>query len=215
VTTEQRHRDVVTPKGRETTRSLLDAGEVLAERGGLAGLSVSGVTAQAGVAKGTFYVHFADRASFVDALRARFTSRIREAVLAAVAEHPPGREFLVSAVEGYLDVCLAHRSLKALVLEARSDGPGVPQFPLASQFEDLVGESLRTLGLTPVAVNTRLLIALVSEVATLELQVGERDGAARAALRAWLPQARAVSSGGSTSASARGQAFGRSIGFSP
>ena len=42
--------------------ALLDAGAALAEEHGLAGVSVNMVVARAGVAKGTFYVHFKDRA---------------------------------------------------------------------------------------------------------------------------------------------------------
>ena len=48
----------VTPAGQRTREALLDAGAVVAERDGLAGLSVSAVAEAAGVAKGTFYVHF-------------------------------------------------------------------------------------------------------------------------------------------------------------
>ena len=42
----------------QTREALLDAGVALAEEHGLAGVSVNMVVARAGVAKGTFYVHF-------------------------------------------------------------------------------------------------------------------------------------------------------------
>src|SRR6516165_12163080 len=101
-----------------TTRdALLDAGVAVADAHGLAGLSVNRVVAAAGVAKGTFYVHFHDRAAFVDALHERFHDRVQEAVAAATAGVPPGAERILRAAEAYLDVSLANRAVKALALE--------------------------------------------------------------------------------------------------
>ena len=45
----------------KTRESLIDAGLRLAERTGLAGLSVNLIVGEAGVAKGTFFHHFGDR----------------------------------------------------------------------------------------------------------------------------------------------------------
>src|SRR5450755_2392993 len=102
-------------RGAERTHELLlDAGVAVAERDGLAGLSVNRVVAEAGVAKGTFYVHFADREAFVDALHARFHDRVQQAVARAIAGTSPGAERITGAVEAYLDVCLADRAVKAL-----------------------------------------------------------------------------------------------------
>src|SRR5271167_3411790 len=97
-----------------TYEMLLDAGVTVAEREGLAGLSVNRVVAEAGVAKGTFYVHFADRETFVDALHARFHERVALAAADATAGVAPGAEFIVRGVEAYLDACLADRATKAL-----------------------------------------------------------------------------------------------------
>src|ERR1700744_3623922 len=104
-----------------TRESLLDAGAALAEEHGLAGVSVNMVVARAGVAKGTFYVHFQDRAAFVDAMHARFHARVEAAVAGAAAELPPGAERLYRGFEAYLDVSLANRGVKALSHEARTD----------------------------------------------------------------------------------------------
>src|ERR1700722_6350611 len=82
-----------------TRGALLDAGAALAEEHGLAGVSVNMVTARAGVAKGTFYVHFKDRAAFVDAMHARFHARVQAAVDQAVAGLPPGARRLSRARE--------------------------------------------------------------------------------------------------------------------
>src|SRR3954463_977611 len=97
-----------------TADALLDAGIAVAEQHGLAGLSVNRVVAEAGVAKGTFYVHFTDRDAFVDALHARFHAAVDEAVAAATGGVAPGPELLVGAATAYLDVCLRDRAVKAL-----------------------------------------------------------------------------------------------------
>ena len=81
-----------TAAGARTRQALLDAGVAVAEAQGLAGLSVNRVVAEAGVAKGTFYVHFEDRNAFVDALHARFHDRVEEKVGEATAGMPLGAE---------------------------------------------------------------------------------------------------------------------------
>src|SRR5271154_1114786 len=114
--------EAASPSGAAQTRaSLLDAGAALAEEHGLAGVSVNMVVARAGVAKGTFYVHFKDRAAFVDAMHARFHDRVGAVIDEAIAGLPPGAERLYRGFEAYLDVSLANRGVKALSLETRSD----------------------------------------------------------------------------------------------
>src|ERR1700733_2071950 len=101
-------------RANQTRQGLLDAGASLAEEHGLAGLSVNMVVARAGVAKGTFYVHFKDRAAFVDAMHARFHDRVRAAAEQALAGLTPGADRLFRAAEVYLDVSLDNRGVKAL-----------------------------------------------------------------------------------------------------
>src|ERR1700690_392919 len=105
----------------QTREALLDAGAALAEEHGLAGVSVNMVVARAGVAKGTFYVHFSGRAAFVDAMHARFHDRVGVVIDEAIAGLRPGAERLCRGSEASLDVSLANRGVKALSLEARSD----------------------------------------------------------------------------------------------
>src|ERR1700735_5379271 len=112
---------VTTTRADRTRQALLDAGASLAEEHGLSGLSVNMVVVRVGVAKGTFYVHFKDRAAFVDAMHARFHARAEAVAAEATAGLPPGAERLFRGSEAYLDVSLANRGVKALSLEARSD----------------------------------------------------------------------------------------------
>ncbi len=177
----------VTPKGRRTRGALLKAGEIVAERDGLSGLSVGAVVDEAGVAKGTFYLYFDDRESFIDALHQRFYSQVTEAVSRAVAELPPGRELLLAAIEAYLDVCLANHAVKALVFETRA------QSTLTTTMEDrealfakLAQPSMRAIGMTPAHISARLIVALTSEAALIEMEAGRKVAGARKSIRTLL-----------------------------
>jgi TetR/AcrR family transcriptional regulator, transcriptional repressor for nem operon len=104
-----------------TRESLIDAGLRLAERTGLAGLSVNLIVAEAGVAKGTFFHHFGDRASYLLALHREFHERLATQIQAAIDGMPPGRRRLIAVANTYLDGCLRDRGVRALLLEARAE----------------------------------------------------------------------------------------------
>jgi TetR/AcrR family transcriptional regulator, transcriptional repressor for nem operon len=171
----------------QTREALLDAGAALAEEHGLAGASVNMVVARAGVAKGTFYVHFKDRAAFVDAMHARFHARVEAAAGAAMAGLPPGAERLFRGSEAYLDVSLANRGVKALSLEARSD-PSV-QGSMAARRERLAAAGvadLEAMGWDDAQAAAQLLAAMTREISVLEFDAGRRLPASRRALRRFL-----------------------------
>jgi TetR/AcrR family transcriptional regulator, transcriptional repressor for nem operon len=171
----------------QTREALLDAGAALAEEHGLAGVSVNMVVARAGVAKGTFYVHFKDRAEFVDAMHARFHARVQAAVDQAVAGLPPGAGRLIRAAEAYLDVSLANRGVKALSLEARSD-PTV-QDSMADRRERLTAAGvtdLKAMGWDDAEAAAQLLAAMTREISVLEFDAGSPLPASRRALQRFL-----------------------------
>lgn len=166
---------------------LLDAGVAVAERQGLAGLSVNRVVTQAGVAKGTFYVHFADRESFVDELHARFHQRVDDAVAKATADTRPGAERIWRGAEAYLDVCLADRAIKALALEARAGGALTDS--MSARIDRFAGSavpSFRAMGWPDAKAAAQLFAAMTSELAVRELDAGRRLPASRRALRRFL-----------------------------
>jgi TetR/AcrR family transcriptional regulator, transcriptional repressor for nem operon len=170
-----------------TYELLLDAGVAVAEREGLAGLSVNRVVARAGVAKGTFYVHFADREAFVDALHARFHDRVQRAVAEAMAGTSPGAERIVRGVEAYLDVCLADRAIKALALEARTDAALTASMSARHErFAATAVPSFKAMGWPDARAAAQLLAAMTSEIAIRELEAGRRLPGARRALRRFL-----------------------------
>ena len=171
-----------------TTRdALLDAGVAVADAHGLAGLSVNRVVAAAGVAKGTFYVHFRDRTAFLDALHERFHGQVEQAVAAATAGTPPGAERIRRAAEAYLDVCLVNRAVKALALEARSDPSLIsPMAVRHDRFATAAIPSLRAMGWADASATAQLLAAMTAEIAIRELDAGRRLPASRRALRRFL-----------------------------
>jgi TetR/AcrR family transcriptional regulator, transcriptional repressor for nem operon len=173
--------------GQRTRQALLDAGVVVADRHGLAGLSVNQVVAEAEVAKGTFYVHFDDREAFVDALHERFHAAVEEAVATAVAAIPPGAERIVAGAEAYLDLCIEDRAVKALALEARSD-PALADSMSArhERFAANAVPSFKAMGWPDAKAASQLLAAMTAEIAIRELDASRRLPAARRSLRRFL-----------------------------
>jgi TetR/AcrR family transcriptional repressor of nem operon len=174
----------VAPKTRE---ALLDAGASLAEEHGLSGVSVNMVVARAGVAKGTFYVHFKDRAAFVDAMHARFHARVGAAMAEAVAGLPLGAERLFRGAETYLDISLQNRGVKALSLEARTNPAS--QASMSERRERLAQggiANLEAMGWDDVEATAELYAAMVREISILEFDAGRPLPGSRRALRRLL-----------------------------
>ncbi len=179
--------EAVTAAGSRTREALLDAGVAVAEGHGLTGLSVNRVVAEAGVAKGTFYVHFDDREAFVDALHRRFHSRVQDAVGRATEGVPPGADRIVLGVEAYLDTCLDDRAVKALALEARSDPAlGASMSARHERFAATAVSSFKAMGWPDPTAASHLLAAMTAEIAIRELDAGRRLPAARRSLRRFL-----------------------------
>lgn len=179
-------RMAVTPAGQRTREALLDAGAVVAENSGLAGLSVSAVAEVAGVAKGTFYVHFVDRDAFVDALHERFYETVGTAVRRAVAALPLGAERLTAGANAYLDSCLAQRAVKPLLRELNAGGCGAAASSSMAERETAFAAptiaNLKAMGCRDLVVVTRLITAMISETALLEHETGKRSMPARRTL---------------------------------
>jgi AcrR family transcriptional regulator len=182
--TRTRKTEIDAPSTREL---LLAAGARVAASEGLAGLSVNRVVAEAGVAKGTFYVHFADREAFIDALHEGFHERVAEAVAAATEGVEPGPELLMAGTQAYLDTCLAYPAIKALALEVRTDGALTSS--MAERHERGVARmvpAFRAMGWPDARAAAQLLAAMTNEIAVRELDAGRRLPAARRALGRFL-----------------------------
>jgi TetR/AcrR family transcriptional repressor of nem operon len=173
------------PEGKRL--SLLEAGLHLAEQYGLANMSVNDVAAEADVGKGSFYVHFPDRAAFVLELHRGFHDELMDRVRSATAGMPPGRDRLTAASTTFLDTCLRARNVRALLLDIRSelqvaDEIGVRIAQLTRMFE----QDLRALGWPDPAAAARLFTSMCTETSVSELTRGRRDSTLRRSLLRFL-----------------------------
>lgn len=166
-----------------TARALLEAGEVLAESTGIAAMTIDQIVAQARVAKGTFYVHFRDRATYLADLHRSFHDDLERAVLTSSAGMRPGAARLWRSTEAYLDGCLGRRALKALLLEARSEPLVAREVAARNQrFSAIAREDFEAAGWDHAAETARLYVAMAAEAALAELENGGKHEPTRAAL---------------------------------
>jgi AcrR family transcriptional regulator len=70
--------------------SLLDSAAALFVEKGMAATSIEDIAERAGVAKGTFYHYFQDRAAMLEALRRRYSQRFADLADAAMDARAPG-----------------------------------------------------------------------------------------------------------------------------
>lgn len=166
-----------------TRHQLLDAGLALAETTPLTALSIDRIVAEAGVAKGTFYVHFPDRSAYLAAMHQRFHDQLRDRMRAAATDLPAGADRVRATAVAYLDACLDQRGVKAMLLEGRSD-PTVAAAVIASNdsFARASVADFRALGVRHPLESARLFIAATAETALLELHAGRRLPRQRSAL---------------------------------
>ncbi|WP_278260888.1 TetR/AcrR family transcriptional regulator [Nocardia sp. AG03] len=164
-------------------RALLDAGRNLLATATLGKLSINAITAEAGMAKGSFYQHWPSREDYLLALHTAFHDDLAERVETAITDLAPGEERLATVVTTYLDGCLAEPATKGLLVQARTDAglQGAVSARNATA-ADLLRADLAALGWDdphPVAV---LLVAAIAETALLELDAAAPRPDLRAAL---------------------------------
>ncbi|WP_308165077.1 TetR/AcrR family transcriptional regulator [Nocardia noduli] len=166
-----------------TRASLLDAGYTLAETTGLDGLSINVLVDAAGVSKGTFFHHFGDRTSYLVALHRNFHDELFDRVQRAVTAVPPGRDRLAEVSRTYLDGCLRHRGVRALILEARALLPIQEEIIRRNQSNvEFLTPDFVAMGWTRPRAAARLWIAANAECALVELEDRQADPDTRAAV---------------------------------
>ncbi|HLV97233.1 MAG TPA: TetR/AcrR family transcriptional regulator [Ktedonobacterales bacterium] len=167
-----------------THQALVDAGLDLAASGSLNHLTVDAIVGKAGVAKGTFYVHFHDRTAFLVELHRQFHERLLDAIMTATADIPPGGQRLRVGLETYLDGCLRERAVKALLLEARSEALIAAEVRRRNaQFAALAQDDFAAIGWPDAEVSAKLFVILGAEAALMELETGRNEAARRALWR--------------------------------
>lgn len=123
----------------ERRTDLLDAAKELVLRQGAGGFTIEDVTTGAGVAKGTFYLHFTNKGNLLDALRERYVRQFAETQLSEARKHQgiAGIQAWMSAgVTEYLSDTRLHDVLFHPTTRGHSDTPNTVIDTLA----DLLGE---------------------------------------------------------------------------
>lgn len=97
--------------------ALLDAAAALVVEKGIAATSIEDIAGRAGIAKGTFYHYFQDRAAMLEALRHRYSQRYADLVDAAMDASAPGdwdarlAAWTRATVDEYLGSYLLHDAI--------------------------------------------------------------------------------------------------------
>lgn len=173
---------------REATRQqLIDAGLRLACVQSLASLRVDDVVQAAGIAKGTFYLHFKDRSEYLTTLHRGFHDAVMGQVQMAVAKQPAGLARLLNGSLAYLDACRRDHPVKALLIESRAE-PTI-QEAVAMQnarFSQRAARDLKAAGWPAPEIAARLWVGMVAEGALAEAEAGAIVPAVRAALGQFL-----------------------------
>jgi TetR/AcrR family transcriptional regulator, transcriptional repressor for nem operon len=172
-----------------TRRELVDAAFVVADRIGIGAMSVNDVTSEAGLAKGTFYVHFDDRTALLVEMHRRFHDDVFAHINTSVTG-PPGAEHARARLIAFLDTCRSRPGVRSVLLAARGE-PAIAAEVRSRN--DLAARSLAA-DLRACAPHhahpfetARLIVAATAEVAGLELAAGRRLAPLRAALLSLIP----------------------------
>jgi TetR/AcrR family transcriptional repressor of nem operon len=166
-----------------TRAALVEAGLRLADSGGLTGLSANRVVAEAGVAKGTFFHHFGDRAGYVVELHRSFHDRIAGEVRERTTPLPRGGERLLAATTTYLEACVRLRGVRALLCEARSEPAVLEEIERRDAVSaTFLVNDFRALGRTHPLECARLWVGMTREAAVIEFDAGHAVTEVRAAL---------------------------------
>lgn len=106
-------------KRQSTRERLLQTGSQIAQKAGLRGLTVRGLSQQAGVNPGSFVYHFGSREAFLDELLERWYEPLFTGVSTRAHIHLPAFEKLEAMMEDVMNFLLSHGQFIAhLVLDA-------------------------------------------------------------------------------------------------
>lgn len=108
-----------TKRGRQTRDKLLQAAEVEFGERGYHDAAISGITRRAGVALGTFYVHFDSKEEVFRALVSYMNQLTRRWISKRIAESPDRLTAERRGAEAFLDFVREHRNLYRIVAEAQ------------------------------------------------------------------------------------------------
>lgn len=108
----------LTPRGQHTRQLILSAAEEVFGERGYDQAAISEITRRAGVAQGTFYVHFADKkAVFVELVR-HLNDRLREEVFTAIEGLDDRMAIERARFDAFFRFVRGHRNLYRIVRQA-------------------------------------------------------------------------------------------------
>jgi AcrR family transcriptional regulator len=103
-----------TKPAEERRKELMDAAQVLFLEQGVAQTTIEQITVAAGVAKGSFYLHFSSKDDVLAALRSRWLATYSAKIQVAIDSRPSGdwpgklRAWVRAAVDGYFETVEIH-----------------------------------------------------------------------------------------------------------
>lgn len=170
-----------------TRRQLLAAGVELAQQQPLASLRIDDLVQAAGVAKGTFYLHFRDRAEYLVTLHRSFHDDVMASVQQAVGRRPPSLERLMIGTIAYLDACRRGHPVKALLMEARVEPAIQAEVKMQNaRFAQRAAREFEAADWPAPQAAARLWIGMVAEAALAEAEADHTRPEIRSNLRLFL-----------------------------
>ncbi|MGF1456359.1 MAG: TetR/AcrR family transcriptional regulator [Alphaproteobacteria bacterium] len=116
---DARHDEPKTRRGRVTRTRLLDAAAIEFGQCGFRDASINAITSRAGVAMGTFYVHFPSKEAVFRAV-VEHMGRVTRAYIAERVDDAPDRLTAEEqGIQAYLDFVRAHPGIYRIVMEAQ------------------------------------------------------------------------------------------------
>lgn len=165
------------PRRQRTRTALLRAGEALLAQRSIEAIPVDDLVRAAGVAKGSFFNHFSDKAAFAGAVAAEIRIRIEHRVGAVNAGRTSPAERLVRGVCAYVQYAREHPDETRALLQTL-DRPAPPGHPLnAGLRADLEAGFAQGLFRAPSTEAAVLLVGGVGQVLLSSVLDGRRDGA--------------------------------------
>lgn len=107
-----------TERGRKTMRSILDAATLEFAEKGFHEASISGITARAGVALGSFYTYFDSKEAVFKALVSDMSTQVRDHVAPHVIAAPDALAAERDGLASFLDFVRAHKEIYRIIDEA-------------------------------------------------------------------------------------------------
>ncbi len=114
-----------TARGEATRQKLLDAAEALFGRAGYHATSVTGITTQAGVGQGTFYLYFHGKDEVFSELVRSLSHRLRLTIARELAGVEGRLAVEEAGLRSFLRFASAHRDLYRIVFESQFIDPAL------------------------------------------------------------------------------------------